>query len=190
MKPDSKRTLTGCLVIILIIVGIIAGFSWCRFSEESKIKDLIANVPQYAAMKGDYKKAPVKQPPKFFIVQNDFDDTDKNNEFIHSPAYFSLPKDLQATSVSDLNTLVQLNIYQKPTGKYTDGALSITEYVDILVFDLASGNVIAKKTLSDDPRSTKWQGSGDQKGHVVESEISDYLVDLCRIEVKRVTPKK
>lgn len=114
--------------------------------KESKISDLIGKVDEYAAIKGESteRKSPVK-PCKVFIVQNKYTPgvaQTPDEGYIYSPIYYALPEELQAKSAAELNTLVQLNIYEVATGKYTSGESAYTLHVEMTVIDMTKSEVI------------------------------------------------
>ncbi len=123
--------------------------------KESKISDLIDKVDEYAAMGGEFTeiKNPVK-PCKVFIVQNNFTPGVAQTPaegFIYSPIYFGLPEELQAKSPAELNTLVQLNIFEVATGKYTSGDNAYTLHTRMTIIDMTTQEVIYYTDIIQEP---------------------------------------
>ncbi|SHJ51612.1 hypothetical protein [Parasporobacterium paucivorans] len=114
--------------------------------KESEIRDLIDKVDEYAVIGGEFTeiKNPVT-PCKVFIVQNNFTPgvaQTPDEGYKYSPIYFELPEELQAKSAAELNTLVQLNIYEAVTGKYTNGDNAYTLHTEMTVIDMTKNEVI------------------------------------------------
>ncbi len=152
------------VIIAVVVVGIIAFIAAAVTSntletdtrqkeaataladKEAQIADLIAKVDEYAALGGEFteRKSPAT-PCKVFIVQNNFTPgvaQTPDEGFTYSPIYFDLPEELQAKSPEELNTIVQLNIFEVITGKYTSGNSAYTLHVEMTVIDTTKSEVI------------------------------------------------
>jgi cytoskeletal protein RodZ len=175
----------GCIIVVIfvvIMIGIVWGQTKCWTNTENKakdlVKDLIANIDKYSEMEGEYVEGVPQKPTKYFIIENT--DPNKPQAYEWSPQNSTLPEELQAKSVEELNTLVRLQIYHAVTGKYEDGSLAYTEYADVTVFDMKTGNIIAKTTLSAPPQAVKVGPKEDKYGDVT-LWIADYLKNIAGV---------
>lgn len=160
----SRRSSSKAIIITIVVINVIAFIAFGIITsqnanresqnkkaailaeKESKISDLINKVDEYAAIKGEFTetKSPVK-PCKVFIVQNNYTpgvEQTPDEGYIYSPIYYELPEALQAKSVAELNTLVQLNIYEVATGKYSSGDTAYTLHVKMTIIDMTKNEVI------------------------------------------------
>jgi len=160
IRQGSPKSIINAIVVLGLIAFIAFAVNACQVAsndsqnekesilaeKESEISGLIDKVDEYSAIGGEFTeiKNPVT-PCKVFIVQNNFTPgvaQTPDEGYIYSPIYFELPEELQAKSTAELNTLVQLNIFEVVTGKYTNGDNAYTLHTKMTIIDMTKNEVI------------------------------------------------
>ncbi|NTW71691.1 MAG: hypothetical protein HGA49_05555 [Eubacteriaceae bacterium] len=196
----SRRSRPKAIIITIVVISVIAFIAFGIITsqnadienqnkkaallaeKELKISDLINKVDEYAAIKGEFTeiKSPSK-PCKVFIVQNNFTPglaQTPDEGYIYSPIYYELPEEIQAKSASELTTLVQLNIFEVATGKYSNGDTAYTLHVKMTIIDMTKSEVIFYTDLVQQPFTNV---SNDSQLHrqIPEYEIIARIEDLA-----------
>ncbi|MFO7611557.1 MAG: RCC1 domain-containing protein, partial [Clostridia bacterium] len=203
-RQRNPKSIFHAMVVLGLILAIALSANACQFSmndiktekelllaeKESQISGLIDKVDEYAAMGGEFTgfKDAVK-PCKIFIVQNNFTpgaEQPSDDEYIYSPIYFMLPEVLQAKSPDELNTLVQLNIFEVATGKYTNGANAYTLHTKMTIIDTTKNEVIFYTDIIQEP-FTNITNDSQLHREIPKHEIIFRLEDLAghtQLEIK------
>ena len=187
MDKKSKQGLWGCLTILLIIMAIGAAAGIANTNREKQIRDLIANVEIYGAVKGEYSAQAAKSPMKAFAVQN-LDKAGSNGElYEYAPLYFDLDDAIRAKTPDEMNTLIQLYRHTDATGKYTSGKTAYTRYIELTAIDMESGKVIAAETFSGAPPFTL-VGNQSNYGDWPTTEAVDFIQKLAGGHIQTPVP--
>jgi len=153
-----------------------------RVEKELEISGLIAKVDEYAAIGGEFTEIKnAVTPCKVFIVQNNFTPgvaQTSDEGFIYSPINFELPEELQAKSPAELNTLVQLNIFEVATGKYSNGHKSYTLHTKMTIIDMTKNEVIFYTDIIQKP-FTNITNDSQLHREIPEYEIIAWIENLA-----------
>lgn len=196
LNSPNKKSGCGCLtaLLILFIIGLVIALilTNIRISRENEelekkkaaIGALISKTDEYAAMRGAFIKRDPQKPCKMFIIQNEQTDAGSvppaEIEYFVSDYNFSLPEEFQAKTPEELNTLVRLYFEEKETGYYTVKDPAYTQYLQITVFDTATGDIIDTASF-EGPPDMFLDRVDESKAHgkILPARIEKYLKDLA-----------
>lgn len=85
--------------------------------------------------------------------------------------------DFMATKPAEVRTVVQLSWSEDLIGHYEGGGNAYASNVTVKVVDVATSNVIAATSFSNDPAGS-WSAAGDNVAPKPEQQVADYLRSL------------